>query len=140
MTKKSVTTLIKLADRRVVNQHGRVSLIEKTIQDIENHIGVLNANLENEARAAMLDPFAGLHFGAYSRGIQKKIQNLNEQRAQQETVLTRERDRLSQLYKEMKVLEVYEQNQKHQEQVEQRHAEQKETDEIAGRLKSVQSS
>lgn len=131
---KSLPILIKLAAQKVLSQRAILAQYEKKAQDIKQAIAGLHSELRYEAERASKDTYLSSLYGQYAQGIEKHIRQYQEEMELNEKRLLREKERLTRLYKDQKVLEIY------QERLEQRlefaynQAEQKNLDEIAARL------
>ena len=137
---KSLPTLIKLANQRVNNQRLRLTEFEKKNADLQQTMDTLRQNVKFEADRARLDPMLGLQYGRYAQGVEEQIAELMVTFEENKKRLIREQDRLASLFKEQKVLEVYQDQQKAKASKERDHRQQKNMDELAARLKRQQAS
>lgn len=132
---KSLPTLIKLAHQRVNNQRLRLAGFEEKNAALEQKMAVLQGNLKFEADRARTDPMLTLHYGRYAQGVERQMAKLKAEHADNLMRLKREQDRLVLLFKDQKVLEVYQDQQHEKKAHEQDARQQRHMDELAARLK-----
>tara|TARA_R110002095_G_scaffold214944_2_gene207969 strand:+ start:906 stop:1319 length:414 start_codon:yes stop_codon:yes gene_type:complete len=132
---KSLPTLIKLAQQRLNNQRLRLVEFEKKDQELKQSIVTLRENLRFELERATQDSMLAAQYGRYSQQVESQIASIMVTFEENKKRLIREQDRLAVLFKEKKVLEIY-QDEQHKKQIkEQSDKDQKNIDEIASRLK-----
>ena len=136
---KSLPTLIKLANQRVNNQRLRLAEFEKKNAELQKTMETLRENVKFEADRARLDPFLGLQYGRYAQQVESQLSGLMVTFDENKKRLIREQDRLATLFKEQKVLEVYQDQQNVKASKDLENKNQKNMDEIAARLKHKQS-
>ena len=133
---KSLTTLIKLASQKVNHQRARLAEYQKKEIELKNAIEALKSNIRLEAERAREDSYLAAMYGEFAQKEEQRIDALEDNLEENAKHITREQDRLSILFKEQKVLEVYQAQQK-EKQLQQEALElQKELDEIATRIKA----
>lgn len=131
---KSLQVLIKLAKRRVDQQRSRVAKAQGPVSQLKQDIFELEVACQNEARLAKDDPMLAVAYGAYARVVRERIELLDEDLQKAELLLNQEQERLSQLFKEQKVLEVYKERRLLEYRQKQDQREQQHLDEVALRL------
>jgi len=132
---KSLPTLIKLANQRVNEQRLRLAKYEETRQALEADINRQQENLKFEADRARSDPMLSMQYGRYAQEVEVRTKGLQVKLAENEKELTKEQNRLSMLFKEQKVLEVYKDQQQEKINKEKEKRTQNNMDELAARLK-----
>ena len=137
---KSLPTLIKLANQRVNNQRLRLTEFEEKNADLQQTMDTLRQNVKFEADRARLDPMLGLQYGRDAQGVDAQIAGLMVTFEENKKRLIREQDRLASLFKDQKVLEVYQDQQQAKTSKERDDRQQKNMDELAARLKRQQAS
>ena len=96
---------------------------------------VLKENLKFEATRARQDPMLSLQYGRYAQQVDEQIAKIMVKFEENKKRLIREQDRLATLFKEQKVLEVYQDQQHEKAAKEILDKQQKNMDELAARLK-----
>ncbi|NCP62760.1 MAG: hypothetical protein GW748_05555 [Alphaproteobacteria bacterium] len=132
---KALPTLIKLAQQRLNNQRLRLVEFEKKDQELKQFIITLRENLKFESERATQEPLLAAQYGQYAQQVEGQIAKITVTFEENKKRLIREQDRLAVLFKEKKVLDLY-QDEQHKKRVkEQEDKTQKNIDEIASRLK-----
>lgn len=132
---KALPTLIKLAQQRLNNQRLRLVEFEKKDQDLKQFMASLRENLKFESERATQDPMLAAQYGRYAQQVDGQIADTMITFKENEKRLIREQDRLTVLFKEKKVLELYQDDQHKKKIKDQEDKNQKNIDEIASRLK-----
>lgn len=104
---KSVETLIKLAEQRLVRQQQRMGPIQERIITIEERIVFLKDAKATERAYSDLNPLYNINFLQYAAMIDAQVEQLKGELAEQEKLLKIEQDRLARIFQDKKVLEVY---------------------------------
>ncbi len=132
---KALPTLIKLAQQRLNNQRLRLVEFEKKDQELKQFMTTLRENLKFESERATQEPLLAAQYGHYAQQVEAQIAKTTVTFEENKKRLIREQDRLAVLFKEKKVLDLY-QNGQHKKKIkEQEDKTQKNIDEIASRLK-----
>lgn len=132
---KALPTLIKLAQQRLNNQRLRLVEFEKKDQDLKQLMLTLRENLKFESERATQDPMLAAQYGRYAQQVDTQISEIMVTFEENKKRLIREQDRLAALFKEKKVLDLYQDEQHKKKIQDQEDKNQKNIDEIASRLK-----
>lgn len=132
---KALPTLIKLAQQRLNNQRLRLVEFEKKDQDLKQFITTLRENLKFESERATQDPMLAAQYGLYAQQVDSQIAEIMVTFEENKKRLIREQDRLAALFKEKKMLDLYQDEQHKKKIKDQEDKNQKHIDEIASRLK-----
>ncbi|HBN22721.1 MAG TPA: hypothetical protein DD412_05730 [Holosporales bacterium] len=132
---KALPTLIKLAQQRLNNQRLRLVEFEKKDQDLKQFMITLRENLKFESERATQDPMLAAQYGRYAQQVDAQIADAMVTFEENKKRLIREQDRLASLFKEKKVLDLYQDEQHKKKIKDQEDKNQKNIDEIASRLK-----
>lgn len=132
---KSLPILIKLAQQRLNNQRLRLVKFEKKEQELDQSMVNLRENLKFESERATQDPLLAAQYGRYSQEVEAQITEIMVAFTENKKRLTQEQDRLAVLFKDKKVLEIYQEGQRKKKLKEQDDQHQKNIDEVAARLK-----
>lgn len=134
---KSLPTLIKLANQKVNNQRLRLAEFEKKDQELSATMETLRGNLNFEEDRARDNPLLAADYGRYAQQVDQQIADIMLKYEENKTRLNREQDRLALLFKDQKVLEIY-QEQQHKKALQEKEGKlQNQMDEIAARLARV---
>ena len=136
---KSVETLIKIAQQRLIKQQQRISPIQEKIQGIEERIDFFKSEKERERAFSDLNPLVNINYLQYAETIDNQIRQLIEELKKQEHLLKIEQERLSKIFQDKKVLEVYRDRKIEQAKRALEEWEQKELDELGLRLSRQES-
>ena len=131
---KALKTLIKLAGQRVTTQRVVLSTYEKKAHELQQAITALKTELQYEATQAAQDSYLTSLYGLYAQRVEKTISSYQEEYQSNEKKLGREKDRLAKLFKDQKVLEIYQERCRQRQDAQLAQAQQKELDEIAARM------
>ena len=135
---KALKTLIKLAQQRVTNQRVILATYEKKAHELQQAMKALRAELHYEATRAAQDSYLTALYGRYAQGVEKTISTYQDTYQNNEKRLLREKDRLAKLFKDQKVLEIYQERCRQRQDAQLAKAQQKELDEIAARMTAAQ--
>lgn len=131
---KSVETLIKIAQQRLIKQQQRISPIQERIQALEERVHFLNEDKAKERAFSDLNPLVNINYLQYAETIDIQVKQLHVDIKEQERLLKIEQERLSKLFQDKKVLEVYRDRKLEQEKQALEEWEQKELDELSLRI------
>lgn len=104
---KSVETLIKLAEQRLVRQQQRMGPIQERILGYEERIEFLKDAKATERAYSDLNPLYNINFLQYAAMIDGQVTQLSAELDEQVRLLKIEQDRLARIFQDKKVLEVY---------------------------------
>lgn len=137
---KTVSTLIKLAKQKVDRQQLRLAKLQDTHADLSNQKQLLNETLKNEANKARHDPFLIPYYGNFAHDMELRINHVQAKIDEAALRVQLEQDRLTTLFKDQKVLEVYKTNQEYKAKRKRTKRSQHNLDEVAARLRRTQAS
>ena len=131
---KSMPTLIKLAKQKVDEQQLRLVHLLTEQDNLKQQVYVFEQNLKDEANRARHDPHLVLQYGRYAQDIEARMEHLKAKITDLQTKIDIEQNRLTMLFKEQKVLEVYKDKQETLQKQQKKKKDQSKLDEMAARL------